>query len=301
MPAVMPHFGRQNLFIFMELLRERPSDEQCYVGPKSERRILRWARLVSMGKTAAFSSSVVTKLGDQADQSFGACLSGGRGFIVAGGWNFFRAPCVTLVAPPAAQEKGDEGLERISMRTTRQAFLGLAVCLALLLAATSAFAATATRYLHVRVSNLSTHELVRINIPLILAEKVIPSINRGQLRDGKVQIHNFSLDSINVRAILDALKTAPEGEFVTVQDNGSDVRVAKAHGQMMVHVIENNDDIEVTIPWEVTQALISDGNENQLNIEAAVKALENVGDTTLLRVSGHDNVRVWVDSRNTDE
>jgi ribonuclease HI len=51
----------------------------------------------------------------------------------------------------------------------------------------------------------------------------------------------------------------------------------------------------------VVEALVSDTTENQLNIEAAIKALQNAGDTTLVRVSGSDeNVRVWIDSRNTD-
>jgi hypothetical protein len=59
--------------------------------------------------------------------------------------------------------------------------------------------------------------------------------------------------------------------------------------------------VDVTIPWDVAQALISDTNEDQLNVEAAVKALQNVDDTTLVRVSGRDeNVRVWIDSSNTD-
>src|SRR5947209_7983083 len=164
------------------------------------------------------------------------------------------------------------------------------------LLATSATLPT-TRYVHVRVSNPATHELVRVNVPLSLAEKVIPAINHGQLRDGKVRIANFTADNVNVRAILDALKTAPEGEFVTVQDTGDDVRVAKEHGQVVVHVIDKDskERVDVTVPWEVVQALISDTSENQLNIEAAVKALESLGDTTLVRVTGQDdNVRVWV-------
>ena len=173
----------------------------------------------------------------------------------------------------------------------------------LLLVATLAMAASATRYIHVRVTNQTTHELVRVNVPLTLAEKVIPAINHGELRDGKIRIGNFSADNVNVRAILDALKTAPEGEFVTVQNTGDDVRVAKEHGQVVVHVIDKNsrENVDVTVPWDVVQALITDTTEDQLNVEAAVKALENVGDVTLVKVSGHDdNVRVWVDSRNTD-
>jgi len=190
------------------------------------------------------------------------------------------------------------------MKTLKKGLPMLTVLTGLLLAATVALAASATRYLHVRVSNPATHELVRVNVPLMLAEKVIPAINHGELRNGKVHIGDFTADHVNVRAILDALKTAPEGEFVTVQDTGNDVRVAKEHGQLVVHVIDRkgNENVDVTVPWEVAEALIADTDENQLNVEAAIKALEGVGDMTLVRVSGHDEtVRVWIDSRNTEQ
>jgi ribonuclease HI len=190
------------------------------------------------------------------------------------------------------------------MKSTKRFFPALAVSAAILLTATLALAATnGIRYLHVKVTNPTSHELVRVNVPLVLAEKIIPAINHGDLRDGKIHIGHMDADNVNVRAILDALKTAPEGEFVTVQNTGDDVRVAKEHGQVVVHVIDKNskENVDVTVPWDVVEALVSNTTENQLNVEAAIKALQNVGDTTLVRVSGSDeNVRVWIDSRNTD-
>lgn len=190
------------------------------------------------------------------------------------------------------------------MKSMKTRLIMFPVFAAVVLAATLAFAVAGTRYLHVRVDNPTTHEKVRVNVPLMLAERVIPAINQGQLRDGKVQVGDFTANNVNCRAILEALKTAPEGEFVTVQETGSDVHVAKEHGQLVVHVVDKNggENVDVTVPWEVAQALISDTTENQLNVEAAVKALETVGDMTLVRVSSKDEtVRIWVDSKNTDE
>ena len=178
------------------------------------------------------------------------------------------------------------------------------VLVAVLAAGTAVWAASPERYLHVRVSNPTTHELVRVNLPLSLAEKVIPAINHGQLQNGKVQVGNFKANEVDVRAILDALKTAPEGEFVTVQEPGNDVRVAKEHGQLVVHVTDKNskEKVDVTIPWAVAQALISETSENELNISAAIKALENIGDATLVTVvSQEESVRIWIDSNNTTE
>lgn len=186
------------------------------------------------------------------------------------------------------------------MKTLKYA---LPIC-AVLLTGTLLFAVTTTRYLHVRVNNAVTHEVVRVNVPLSLAEKIIPAINKGKLHDGKVHIGKFKTDDVNLPQILDALKTAPEGEFVTVQQNDNDVRVAKEHGMLVVHVVDQHskENVDVTVPWEVAQALSSDVDENQLNIEAGIKALEKAGDVTLVSVVGkNENVRIWVDSSSSAE
>jgi hypothetical protein len=177
-----------------------------------------------------------------------------------------------------------------------------------LLAGTMVVAASSGRYLHVRVSNPGQHEQVRINVPLAFAEKVIPAISSGQLRDGKVHLGHLSANSVNLKMVLDALKTAPEGEFVTVQENDSDVRVAKEHGQLIVHVVDRSskdkekEKVDVTIPWEVALALSSDTDGEQINLEAAIKVLENAGDITLVAVSGpEETVRIWIDSNSAGE
>jgi hypothetical protein len=172
---------------------------------------------------------------------------------------------------------------------------------AILFAATAMFAATTQRYLHVRVHGIKNNELVSVNVPLSLAEMVIPAINHGKLRNGKIQVHGFNSEDVNLKQILEALKSAPEGEFVTVQERDSHVRVAKEHGQLVVHVADKNakgkENVDVTVPWAVAQALASDTIDNELNVEAAIKALENAGDVTLVAVNGDDEtVRVWIDS-----
>jgi hypothetical protein len=172
---------------------------------------------------------------------------------------------------------------------------------AILFAATAMFAATTQRYLHVRVHGIKNNELVSVNVPLSLAEMVIPAINHGKLRNGKIQVHGFNSEDVNLKQILEALKSAPEGEFVTVQESDSHVRVAKEHGQLVVHVADKNakgkENVDVTVPWAVAQALASDTSDNELNVEAAIKALENAGDVTLVAVNGDDEtVRVWIDS-----
>lgn len=173
-----------------------------------------------------------------------------------------------------------------------------------LLAGSLVTASAAEHYLHVKVTDAKTHELVRVNVPLSLAEAVLPAINHGKLRNGKVQLCGFSADNVNLKAILEALKSAPEGEFVTVQEPDNHVRVAKERGQLVVHVTDNKskENVDVTIPWEVAQALVSNSNENELNVAAGIKALESAGDVTLVAVNSNEQtVRVWVDSNNTSD
>jgi len=174
--------------------------------------------------------------------------------------------------------------------------------LAMLFAATAMFAATTPqRYLHVRVHGIKNNEMVSVNVPLSLAEMVIPAINHGKLRNGKIQIHGFNADDVNLKQIMEAMKSAPEGEFVTVRETDNNVRVAKEHGQLVVHVADKSgkgkENVDVTIPWAVAEALASNTSDNELNVEAAIKALENAGDVTLVAVNGDDQtVRIWIDS-----
>jgi hypothetical protein len=60
--------------------------------------------------------------------------------------------------------------------------------------------------------------------------------------------------------------------------------------------------VDVTIPWNVAEALISNANERELNITAAIQALAAAGDITLVTVTGDgENVRIWVDSNSSDK
>ena len=181
----------------------------------------------------------------------------------------------------------------------------IAVLAMVLMAAAVAFAAPAERYLHVRIDNGSKEQKVRVNVPLSLAAQVIPAIDSGQLRNGKISLGNFQANGVNVRKILEALKTAPDGEFVTIQEPGQDVRVAKKHGILIVRVNQTKGErqnVEVTVPWSVAEALTENVGQNQLNVEAAIQALERAGNMTLVTVSGQgQHIRIWIDSNSSDD
>jgi len=218
-------------------------------------------------------------------------------------------------------------MSQLSQRPTTQHFArraSLALVAAVLLApvalysqsvtVTSDSSKTSDRWLHVRVvSTESNNETVRVNVPLDMAEKVLPAINKERLHNGKVRFNDADMNGVDLKTLLDAVRTAKDGEFVTVQSNDSDVRVAKQNGYMLVHVIDKHSGsgkdakstersrVDVKIPMKVVDALFSAGKD-ELDLVAALRALSAHGDTELVSVKSDDNtVRVWLDSKNISD
>jgi hypothetical protein len=162
------------------------------------------------------------------------------------------------------------------------------------------------RWLHVRViSSDAKGETVRVNVPLELAEKVLPAINKDRLHAGKVKIDDSRVNDVDLRALVDAIRTSKDGEFVTVQSNDCDVRIAKQSNHLIIHVLDKQNskksEVEVKVPMKVVDALFSAGKD-ELDLVAALHALSAQGDTELVSVKDHENtVRVWLDSKNVTD
>jgi hypothetical protein len=174
-----------------------------------------------------------------------------------------------------------------------------------LAAATATMAGTTERYLHVKVDDAKNGESVNVNVPLSLAEKILPAVNKGNLHGGKVTVGDIDTDGVDIRGILDAIRTAPDNEFVTVKQKDQEVRVAKLNGNLIVHVKNNDKDgekVDVTVPMKVVDALFSTAKKDEIDIAAAIRALSDAGDILIVTVQdASQHVRVWVDSKNTSE
>ncbi len=169
--------------------------------------------------------------------------------------------------------------------------------------AQSTVSAKQDRWLHVRViSSDARGETVRVNVPLEMAEKVLPTVNHDRLHNGKVKIDCAHVNDVDLHALVDAIRTAKDGEYVTVQGNDSDVRVAKESNHLIVHVLDKGkskkSQVEIKVPMKVVDALFSAGKD-ELDLVAALHALSAQGDTELVSVKDQDNtVRIWLDSKN---
>jgi hypothetical protein len=163
------------------------------------------------------------------------------------------------------------------------------------------------RYLHVRVDGGSDGEKVNVNVPLALAEQVLPAINHGQLHSGKVKVDlgKINTGDVDVKAILQAVRNSPDNEFVTVQQADQDVRVAKSGDNIVVHVRskegkdKESEKVDVTVPLSIVEAVLKNNADNEIDLNAVLHALENTGDNFVINVkSAEQNVHVWVDGKN---
>jgi len=163
----------------------------------------------------------------------------------------------------------------------------------------------AERWLHVRVVESGEGETVNVNMPLSMAEKVLPAINQGDLHNGKITT-DMHMQDVDLAAILDALSTAPDNEFVTIQSKDENVRVAKVHDNLVVHVVENGkgkdgEHVDITVPMRVISALVAKGT-HEMDLTAAIREMEQMGDATLVTVQeASETVRIWIDSSNTGQ
>ena len=176
----------------------------------------------------------------------------------------------------------------------------------------TALAYPADRWLHIRVNESGPDgDRVRVNIPLSLAEAVLPTIRSDKLWEGKVRVEDHAFDQVDVRAVLAAVRNARDNQYVTVQSRDQNVEVAKSGEFLLIKVHGKDRDgakkdrasqaeqtVDVKVPFKVASALLS-GPNDELNVLAAVRALDEYGNLELVTVKDSENdVRIWVDSNN---
>ena len=177
----------------------------------------------------------------------------------------------------------------------------------------AALAAPADRWIHIRVIESGPDgDRVRINIPLSLAEAVLPTIKSDKLCDGKVKVEGHAFAEVDLPALLEAVRKAQDNQYVTVESKDENVEVAKAGEFLLIKVHENHtgagkfakankatNTVDIKIPFKVAHALLS-GNKDELNVLAALRALDEYQSLDLVTVKDDsDNVHIWVDSNNT--
>lgn len=157
------------------------------------------------------------------------------------------------------------------------------------------------RWLHVRVEE--EDETVRVNLPFELIEAVLPLIDVDDFERGRVRIDfdDLDADEIDFPALVDALRDAEEGEYVTVEGQDENVRVTKQGEHLLVDVDDEREHVTLRIRLAVVDALFS-GEPDELDVLAAVQALGDEEECDLVTVEGEDErVRIWIDRSNSGD
>jgi hypothetical protein len=174
----------------------------------------------------------------------------------------------------------------------------------------AALAMPADRWIHIRVIEAGPDgDRVRVNIPLSLAEAILPTIKSDKLCDGKVKVEGNAFDQVDLHALLEGVRQAQDNQYVSVESKDQNVEVAKAGEFLLIKVHENckgagktakaTNTVDIKVPFKVAHALLS-GGKDELNVLAAVQALDQYSNLELVSVKDeNDNVRIWVDSDNT--
>ena len=153
-------------------------------------------------------------------------------------------------------------------------------------------------WIHVEISGESG-ENVNLNLPLAAVSAMIALAPDTIVEDGQLQLGD--VHEVPVAAIRDMwleLRDVGDAEFVTIQHEGQDVRIAREGGTIRVNVNDQDGDaseeVKIEIPVSVVDALLSGGGDT-LNVRAAIEELGTLRGELVRVIESDNNVRIWID------
>ncbi len=180
-------------------------------------------------------------------------------------------------------------------RSTKILFVS--ICLAL----AAAPLAAQTPWIHIDIVESDEDGAhVKVNLPLSLAQVAISMMpEKIEAKFNKAE-HGISL--ADLRNLWQALKETGDAEFVTVESEKENVRVARVGDLIQIRVTEATDSenaenkVEVDVPTSVVEALLGSDSE-MLDVSAAIKQLETRRGDIVRINDGKSKVRVWIDEQ----
>lgn len=172
-------------------------------------------------------------------------------------------------------------------------------CLILLTAVASGLsAASGERWIHVRIDDADGAKgRVDIQVPVELVSSLLPAI-KGKSGHGRIQVDGSAVDLDEIRGYWSAVRSAKDGEYVTVRDADADVSVAKRDGYFRVNVDDKDGKgrVRMRIPLPLVDAVLAGGDAFDFDALGGALAKAPVGE--LLTVDDEDShVRIWIDGK----
>lgn len=187
---------------------------------------------------------------------------------------------------------------------TKSCFQTLAI---LIFSAAALTAATAERWIHVRVENVKgVSGDVSINLPIEMASAALSSIPSPEHHEGKFHFQ-ASVNGTDLRALLDAVRKSPDNVFVTVERRDKEVSVAKSGRSLLIKIADRpgapnhlDKTIAIKVPVSVVRAMLT-GDSDELDVGAGIRALAREGEMDVTMNNQKQTVRVWTDTRTASD
>ena len=170
----------------------------------------------------------------------------------------------------------------------------------LVLAGVAGVTAAATsddRWIHIRVDDADGAKgRVDIQVPIALVSSLLPVLKQAH-GHGSIHVDGDAVDLEEIRGYWSAVRSAKDGEYVTVRDADSDVRVSKRGGYFLVNVDDKGgrSRVRMKLPLPLVDAVLN--GRDSINFEALGGALAQAPPGEILTVDDEDShVRIWIDA-----
>ncbi len=153
-------------------------------------------------------------------------------------------------------------------------------------------------WLHVRVEEPRNQTKVSVNLPMGVVQAVLEAAPDKIASHGCVHLHDgeHDLKVADLRRIWAQLKTAPDGEMVSVDSPDEKVQVARRGDRLEVHADRKSGEaVRVDVPVVVVDALFA-GEGERLDVAGALREVAKLrGDLVTVHDEHDATVRVWID------
>ncbi len=155
---------------------------------------------------------------------------------------------------------------------------------------TASFALAADPFIKFELKDFSSGETpteVKISLPFGMLEALKPTIDNAL---NEVELHDNEID---LRAIWQEVKNAGPNEYVSIKDGDKSVQVATTETHIVIKVDEDGEDINVTIPLALADALL--GQEHP-DFDKVIDTLLEFRGQDLLTITGSKiEARAWIE------
>ena len=156
-------------------------------------------------------------------------------------------------------------------------------------------------WVHVEVTSDGGTNM-NLDLPLAAVTAMLALAPETIVQNGEFQFgSSYQVPVAAIREMWRELRDVGDVEFVTIQHEGQDVRIARAGEIILVNVSDSDGDdesVRVEIPVPVVDALLS-GDGDTLNIGAAIEELSMLRGELVRVIESDNNIRIWIDESPT--